>query len=396
MSIKTKTPALRFKNFTEEWESKKIGKILNEVKRPIELFDKELYQLVTVKRRNEGVFPRSLLKGSDILVKSYFIIKAGDFLISKRQVVHGANGIVPNRLDNAVVSNEYLVVTNNEHITTKFWTVISKRTEMHKLFFVSSYGVDIEKLVFDVSDWGKRTIVIPQLIEQERITDYFQQLDTLIAQHQQKREKLLNLKKALLEKMFPKQGATVPEIRFKGFSGEWEENEFLEIVSRQTAMSNANELPRIEYEDIISGKGKLNKDIWEKESSKIGIKFERDDILFGKLRPYLRNWLLPNFEGIAVGDFWVLRARAKSSDFVYFLIQTTAFEQAANLSSGSKMPRSDWGLVSKTLFRSPEKITEQAKIGGLFREVDRLIAQHQAQLTKLGNIKQACLERMFV
>ena len=195
-------PEVRFKGFSGDWEKKKIGDILAEVKRPIELLDAERYQLVTVKRRNEGVVPRSLLKGSEILVKNYFVIKSGDFLISKRQVVHGANGIVPDQLDNAVVSNEYLVITDSQHITAKFWTAISKKPEMHKLFFVSSYGVDIEKLVFDVSDWAKRTIVIPTVSEQIRITEYLQQLDHLITQQHALLTKLSNLKQAYLAKMF--------------------------------------------------------------------------------------------------------------------------------------------------------------------------------------------------
>jgi len=93
-------PDIRFSEFSEEWANKNIGNILAEKKRPIELMDNEPYQLVTVKRRNEGVVPRSILKGVNILVKNYFTVKAGDYLISKRQVVHGANGIVPKSLDN--------------------------------------------------------------------------------------------------------------------------------------------------------------------------------------------------------------------------------------------------------------------------------------------------------
>ncbi|HHH0823816.1 TPA: restriction endonuclease subunit S, partial [Yersinia enterocolitica] len=221
MSVDSKVPEIRFKGFSGEWKNKKIGRILAEIKRPIELMDNASYQLVTVKRRNEGVVPRVVLKGKNILVKNYFSVKAGDYLISKRQVVHGANGIVPDNLDGAVVSNEYLVVTDSDDITARYWTVISIRPEMHKLFFVSSYGVDIEKLVFDVTDWKNRTIVIPQVTEQKNITDYFQKLDALINQHQQKHDKLSSIKKAMLEKMFPKQGDSIPEIRFKGFSGEW-------------------------------------------------------------------------------------------------------------------------------------------------------------------------------
>ncbi|MDQ9614593.1 hypothetical protein RF034_17140, partial [Serratia marcescens] len=123
--------------------------------------------------------------------------------------------------------------------------VISIRPEMHKLFFISSYGVDIEKLVFDVTDWKNRTIFIPQVTEQKNITDYFQKLDSLIAQHQKKHDKLSSIKKAMLEKMFPKQSKTIPEIRFKGFSGVWEEKmlgtDIAEIIGGGTPSTSISE-----------------------------------------------------------------------------------------------------------------------------------------------------------
>ena len=164
--------------------------------------DEDEYQLVTVKRRNEGVISRGKLKGKEILVKNYFKVKMGDYLISKRQVVHGASGIVPEVLDGAIVSNEYLVSVGNENISTDFLFLLSKRPEMYKKFFLSSYGVDIEKLVFDVEDWKKRTILVPSTNEQNQISALFCTIDHLITLHQRELVKLQNIKKALLEKMF--------------------------------------------------------------------------------------------------------------------------------------------------------------------------------------------------
>jgi type I restriction enzyme S subunit len=195
-------PEIRFTGFTGAWEQRRLGDLLNEVKRPVTLMDNEEYQLVIVKRRNEGVFPRAVLKGKDILVKSYFEVRAGDYLISKRQVVHGANGIVPKSLDKAIVSNEYLVSTGNDLISVDFLALLSKRPEMYRKFFISSYGVDIEKLVFDVEDWKKRTALIPSKDEQRKICSFFDTISDLITLHQRELEKLQNMKKALLEKMF--------------------------------------------------------------------------------------------------------------------------------------------------------------------------------------------------
>ena len=169
-----------------------------------------------------------------------------------------------------------------------------------------------------------------------------------------------------------------PRIRFKGYTDAWERRKLGEIANRRNIISTKDEkLPRVEYEDINSGAGTLNKNINEKESSKIGVYFQKGDILFGKLRPYLKNWLLSNFSGIAVGDFWVLNPNNSNSGFVYTLIQSSNFQRVANMSTGTKMPRSDWSIVSVSDFAIPPTQSEQAKIGAFFRGLDELIALHQ-------------------
>ena len=145
----------------------------------------------------------------------------------------------------------------------------------------------------------------------------------------------------------------------------------------------------------MSGAGRLNKDIYAKQSSKSGIAFHRGDVLYGKLRPYLQNWLLPTFDGLAVGDFWVLQPQNADSSFLYRLIQSRQFDEVANQSTGTKMPRADWKLVSKTVFSIPSNISEQAAIGTYFTALDNLITLHQRKFEKLTNVKKSMLEKMF-
>ena len=246
------------------------------------------------------------------------------------------------------------------------------------------------------SDIQEVTVSFPTRAEQDRIVAVFRSLDNLITLHQRKYDKLTNVKKSMLEKMFPKNGSNVPEIRFKGFSDAWEQRKFEDIAVRSSSISSESGLPRVEYEDIISGTGRLNKDIFAKESDKTGIVFHKGDVLYGKLRPYLQNWLLPSFNGLAVGDFWVLQPQNADSSFLYRLIQSRQFDEVANQSTGTKMPRSDWKLVSKTEFFIPSAIGEQAAIGAYFEQLDNLITLHQRELEKLKNLKKACLEKMFV
>ncbi|MGJ8728836.1 restriction endonuclease subunit S [Listeria aquatica] len=186
----------------------------------------------------------------------------------------------------------------------------------------------------------------------------------------------------------------VPEIRFEGFTEDWVLREFLEVVTRVTTMSNSNLLPKVEFQDIIAGEGRLNKDVNDKFDDRKGVVFKAGNILYGKLRPYLKNWLFPDFDGIALGDFWVFEAKNSAPIFVYSLIQSDNFQKVANDTSGTKMPRSDWKKVSNTMFSIPD-VGEQKKIGSFFRELDNLIALHQRKLENLKKSKKGFLQKMF-
>ena len=243
---------------------------------------------------------------------------------------------------------------------------------------------------------GNLEIMVPNLKEQGSIATFFRSIDDLIAIYQHKYEALVAVKKAMLEKMFPREGETVPQIRFAGFADPWEQRKFEDIAVRSSSISSESGLPRVEYEDIISGTGRLNKDIFAKESDKTGIVFHKGDVLYGKLRPYLQNWLLPSFNGLAVGDFWVLQPQNADSSFLYRLIQSRQFDEVANQSTGTKMPRSDWKLVSKTEFFIPSAIGEQAAIGAYFEQLDNLITLHQRKCEVIKILKSALLNKMFV
>ena len=186
-----------------------------------------------------------------------------------------------------------------------------------------------------------------------------------------------------------------PKIRFLKNKHSWVRNTFEEIAKRRTKSSDNPDLPRIEYQDIISGEGRLNKDLNKNIDCRKGIVFETNDILFGKLRPYLKNWLHPNFNGIALGDFWVLQARNCDSKFLFSLVQSPKFQRVANDTSGTKMPRSDWKTVSQAEFSIPTSIEEQTAIGSLFRTLDDLLASYKENLANYQSLKTTMLSKMF-
>lgn len=186
-----------------------------------------------------------------------------------------------------------------------------------------------------------------------------------------------------------------PKIRFKEFKGEWESIPFSKIMNRISTSGQAGTLPGVEFEDIDSGEGRLNKDVYQKECNKYGKLFQNGDILFGKLRPYLKNILLADFEGIAIGDFWVLRSLDNDSKFLYTLVNTDSFMKIANTSSGSKMPRADWNLVSSTEFSISSDKNEQIAIGNFFTTIDAQISASASRLSSLKQMKAASLQAMF-
>ena len=186
-----------------------------------------------------------------------------------------------------------------------------------------------------------------------------------------------------------------PEIRIKGFNEEWEDRPFCKIANRVSTSGKTKELPGVEFEDIVSGEGVLNKDVKTKKINKVGKVFEKDDVLFGKLRPYLKNILLADFKGIAIGDFWVLRPNDINPDFLYLLVSSGIFMRVANISSGSKMPRADWNLVSDSHFFIPNNGTEQLCVSDYFKSLDSTIQGLTNKVASLKQLKQACLISMF-
>ena len=186
-----------------------------------------------------------------------------------------------------------------------------------------------------------------------------------------------------------------PNIRFDGFEDEWIEKKFKDIANRVNKQSDSNNLPKIEFEDIIASEGRLNKDVSNKFDDRRGVLFEPQNILFGKLRPYLKNWLFSDFRGVALGDFWVFQPVNTDPRFVYSLITSDEFQKIANYTSGTKMPRSDWKIVSSKYFFLPQLLSEQQKIGALFEKLDAEIAAEQARIDWLKKQKKGLLEQVL-
>lgn len=323
---------------------------------------------------------------------TYKRVRPGQFVIHLRSF---QGGFAHSKIE-GITSPAYTILDfkdKNKH-NDLFWKYVLTSDEFIKRLELITYGIRDGRSI-NFSDFSTLNFYFPSYEVQLKIGTFLSHVDSLIQVKTKKLESLKAVKKSLLQKCFPKAGEKVPKMRFAGFSGEWEEMKLGDVVTRVTESSDTPQLPRVEYEDILS-EGQLREDFFTKSSSKRGIHFRKNHILFGKLRAYLRNNILATFEGIAVGDFWVLETKQLDSKFLFIMIGSNSFQEVANISAGSKMPRSDWSLVSDYNLFLPPTLAEQQKIGQFFSRYDSLISLQQKEIDKLKTIKKSLLQKMFV
>lgn len=396
------TPNVRFKGFTEDWEQRKLNEVAEKICVGFVGTCEKFYtdESGVPMYRTGNLNGLSLNRDDLKYVTNEFHqhnqksqLKAGDILIAR----HGDSGKAVNyeSSEEANCLNIVIIRPDFKKCNYKFLTNCINSPECQK--HIKSLSAGSTQAVINTSEIEKLGVVMPTNIdEQNRIARYFSNLDHLITLHQQKCDEIKEFKKYMLQNMFPQKDEKVPKIRFAGFTGDWEQRKFSDIAARESSISaSATNIPSVEYEDVVAEEGRLNKDIHLKEAVKSGITFDGSQVLYGKLRPYLHNWLNPDFKGIAVGDWWVLKPINMDKKFLYRLIQTPQFDNIANQSSGSKMPRADWNLISNSEFIIPFSKEEQSKIGRYFDSLDHLITLHQQECAALKEFKKYMLQNMF-
>ena len=390
-------PTIRFEGFTDDWGQCKLGDVSDIVgggtpsTNNSEYWDGEIDWYAPAEIGNQIYINSSKRKITKMGLEksSAKMLPVGTVLFTSRAGI-GNTAI----LNKEACTNQGFqsIVPHKDALDSYF---IYSRTEELKRYGETK-GAGSTFVEVSGKQMSEMNIMIPNIKEQRAIGNFFQSLDSAITLYQRKCDELAECKKYFLKKMFPAEGEKVPEIRFDGFTEDWKQCKFGEIAYRVSTSCADKSLPQVEYEDVNAGQGTLNKNLTEKNTLKSGIAFQPGDVLFGKLRPYLKNWLLPDFKGIAVGDWWVLRSNNVEPKFIYDIIQTDTFMMAANLSSGSKMPRSDWNLVSETDFAVPHDIEEQRYIGEFFETMNATITLHQRKLEELKEFKKFMLQNMFV
>ena len=252
--------------------------------------------------------------------------------------------------------------------------------------------------------------VVPSKPEQEKIASFLSSLDNLITLHQRKYDKLQVLKKAMLEKMFPKNGSSVPEIRFKGFTDAWEQRKLGEVANLLTGFPFESKkfvregIKLVRGMNVKRGYLDFSEELCECWSSSQGLEnyllnsgdilIQMDGALIGKSYAKIKENQLP---ALLVQRVTRVRIQNQISDgsFVYQQIQKGFLTYIKGTKTETAVPHLSLNDIESFEIATPS-VDEEKKIGAFFESLDHLITLHQRELEKLQNIKKSMLEKMFV
>ena len=413
-----KEPAIRFKGFSGEWEEKKLGKILkigsskrvhreDYVNAGIPFFrGLEISKLGKSTKLEDVLY---ISKESYIQLKKRFgVPQIGDILITAVGTL-GNSYLVSNNEPFYFKDGNLIwlsnIEINNEYLNIYIGNGVGKQRVLHSAAGSNQKALTMVNLKYV-------SVLFPHAEEQTQIGNFFQQLDGLIAQHQQKHDKLLQIKKALLEKMFPKQGETTPAIRFKGFSGAWEEKALDEVgystsgVSIESEFSNKGRYKVISIGSYSENSTYTDQGIRAALTKKTQKRIlNKDDLTMILNDKTSSGRIIGRVLLIKEGDSFVYNQRTQriqphkekyDSSFLYQMLNAPLIrEKIIRSSQGNTQIYVNWSAIKQLSYSLPKK-KEQTKIGNFFQQLDTLITQHQRQLTKLNTIKQALLAKMFV
>ena len=381
---KQNKPAIRFKGFTDAWEQRKLGDCFTE--RCESMPDGELIS-VTI---NDGIKKFSELgrhDNSNDDKSKYKKVCVGDIAYNSMRMWQGASGCSPYE---GIVSPAYTVLTPNSGINSKCMAYQFKLPATIHTFKINSQGITSDNWNLKFPALSEIEIYVsPYEQEQAKIAAYFANLDHLITLHQRKYDKLQVLKKAMLEKMFPKNGSSVPEIRFKGFTDAWEQRKAKELCNIGTGKSNTQDqvedgiYPFYIRSDIPV---KSNKYLYDCEAvitigdGNIGRVFH---YVNGKFDLHQRCYKMTDFQ-----DIW--------GKYFYYFFSTRFYDRAMKMTAKATVDSVRLEMISEMDIWKPTAIDEQKKIAEFFANLDHLITLHQRKYDKLQNIKKSMLEKMFV
>lgn len=380
---KEKVPKIRFPGFTEPWEQRKVGEFLTESK--IKGSDGSKAKKLTVKLWRKGIVPKEeIYQGSS--ATQYYVRKSGQFMYGKLDFLNQAFGIVPPELDGYESTLDSPAFDFKDGINSGFFLEYISLKRFYKYQGNTANGSRKAKRIH-ADTFFEMPISVPRHDEQKKIGSFFQNIDNLITLHQRKLNHLKDKKKGLLQKMFPKNGELVPELRFPEFTDPWEQRKLGDMC-----------------DEFKSGSSILAKDICEQGEYPVyggnGLRgytatYNHDGIyaLIGRQGALCGN--MNKVYGKAYFTEHAVAVKANknnNTDFLFFLLDKMNLRQ---YSGQSAQP----GLAVNKLIELITLVpncSEQKLIGIFFNKLDNLITLHQRKLDHLKEQKKALLQQMFI
>ena len=381
-----KHPKLRFPGFDEPYKQCRIGDIYAE-RSQRGASDMELLSVTM----NGGVMPRSEIEGKDNSSEdksNYKIVLTGDMVYNSMRMWQGANGISP---CDGIVSPAYTVLKPKFPISNGYFAALFKSPNLINEFRKNSQGMTSDTWNLKYPQIETIKVCIPSLSEQERIADMLGTLQKRIAKQAQLVDSLKKYKRGLLSFTFEEMS-----ISDDADSTTYLFSEIAQRRKEKYSPGSRVEYPCIELEHIEQGTGRLLGSVSSTTQISIKTVAKTGDVLFGKLRPYLRKFAFAEQDMVCSSEIWAfVPSKYVLPKYLYYLIQTEHFLRVANISSGTKMPRAEWVNIEKESFDIP-CIPVQDKIIAVMEAVDKRICASDDTLSLLLKVKEALLQQLFI
>ena len=402
-----KKPVLRFKGFTDDWEQRKLGEMLefrNGFNGSSEIYggDTPLISVMDILNNNFITHDKILAHVCvDNNIKERFKISYGDVLFQRSSENYedaGTSNVYIDRQNNAIFGGFVIAGKKLKEYDPICFKYLLDSKYVRNQIIRKAQGAQHINVSQDTLQ--NVAIYIPNMEEQNKIGAYLHNIDHLITLHQRKYEKLRNLKKFFLEKIFPQNGKRVPEVRFAGFTGDWEQRKLGELAEFNPKASLPDSFEYVDLESVV-GTRIINHRTEKKDSapSRAQRLAQPGDVFYQTVRPYQRNNCL--FTGAEKSYvFSTGYAQLRSHGDSYFLLTMLQKDDFVNSvmdrCTGTSYPAINSNELAEINVIFPTIIQEQKELGQFFKNIDNLITLHQRKLEKLQNLKKAALDKMFV
>nr|WP_014011568.1 restriction endonuclease subunit S [Lactococcus lactis]ADX30880.1 HsdS subunit [Lactococcus lactis subsp. lactis] len=388
-SVKKKVPELRFKGFTNDWEERKLGELSNIVgggtpstSNP-EYWDGDIDWYAPAEIGEQSYVSKSKKTITELGLKksSARILPVGTVLFTSRAGI-GNTAILAKE---ATTNQGFQSIVPDQNKLDSYF-IFSRTNELKRYGEVTGAGSTFVEV--SGKQMSKMSIMVPELSEQQKIGNFFKELDNTIALHQRKLDLLKEQKKGYLQKMFPKNGAKVPELRFAGFADDWEERKLGDITKISTGKLDANAMVENgKYDFYTSGIKKYRIDVAAFEGPSITIAGNGATVGYmhladNKFNAYQRTYVLQ--------EFLVDRS------FIFSEIGNKLPKKIKQEARTGNIPYIVMDMLTELKLSIPQNNSEQQKIGSFFKQLDDTIALHQRKLDLLKEQKKGFLQKMFV